>query len=412
MAGTPVNDHYLQLAYQQSLDWLYRQTRGDAPRDPRRMCRLVEALGLTLPGRTVHVVGTNGKGTVTAMAAASGSAAGLRSGRFISPHVEDFRERIAVDGEPIGREEVVAFVERVRSLTLPFTPAFFELCLALALEHFERRGVAFAAIEAGVGALRDATSVITGVAAVAITPVALDHLETLGPSLADIARDKSAAIRPGVPAASAVQPQEVLEVLTGAARRRGSRLQVDRPDSELFELPSGVPVQSDPVRRRNQRLAAATIRLAGGVSEAALAAGLQTAPLPGRGERFRVGDVEVLLDGAHDPAAAAALAERAGRDYVLLFGSLRRKQGEVTLRALETAALSVFVTTAGGEPITVSRSATRTFLPEPGSALAAALAACPAGGLLVVGGSLYLAGELRPVLRELSASTPLGARVG
>ncbi|MEX2542975.1 MAG: hypothetical protein WD314_14295 [Trueperaceae bacterium] len=412
MTGTNTNDFDLQIAYRQSLDWLYRQTRGDAPRDPLRMSRLIDALGLSLPGHVVHVVGTNGKGTVAAMSAAAASAAGLRSGRFISPHVEDFRERIAVDGEPIGRAEVVSFVERVRSSRLPFTPAFFELCLALALDHFERLGVAFAAVEAGVGALHDATAVITGVAAVAITPVALDHLETLGPRLADIALDKSAAIRAGVPAASAVQPPEVLEVLAAAARRRGARLHIDRPASDLFELPSGMAVQSDPVRRRNQRLAAATIRLAGGVDEPALAAGLQTPPLPGRGERFRVGPVEVLLDGAHDPAAAAALAERAGRDYVLLFGSLRRKQGEATLQALEPAALRVFVTTAGGEPITVSPSATRTFLAEPRTALAAALEACAAGRLLVVGGSLYLAGELRPVLRELSARSPQAARVG
>lgn len=407
---TPVNDRDLQFAYQRSLDWLYRQTRGDALRDPLRMMRLIETLELSQPRRSVHVVGTNGKGTVTAMSAAAASAAGLRSGRFISPHVEDFRERIAVDGEPIGREAVIDFVERVRTSTLPFTPAFFELCLALALDHFRRQGVVFAAVEAGVGALYDATSVITGVAAVAITPVALDHLETLGPSLVDIARDKSAAIRSGVPAASAMQSPEVLDVLSERARRAGAELQVDHPGSRLFELPSGMREQLDPVRRRNQRLAAATVRLAGGIGEPALAAGLQIAPLPGRGERFRIGDIEVLLDGAHDPAAAAALAERAGRDYVLLFGSLRRKQGEATLQALEPAALRVFVSPAGGEPISVAGSPGRTFLASPGAALEAALEACPAAGLLVVGGSLYLAGELRATLRQLSTATPKSAR--
>jgi dihydrofolate synthase/folylpolyglutamate synthase len=407
-------DRTLELAYRQSLDWLYRQTRGEAARDPGRMTALIEALGLAVPPRTVHVVGTNGKGTVTAMTAAAASAAGVRSGRFISPHVEDFSERISVDGIPIGREEVVSFVERVRSMTLPLAPAFFELCLALALEHFGRKGVEFTAMEAGVGARRDATMAVGNTCAVAITPIALDHLETLGPGLEDIARDKSAAIRPGVPVASAHQPAEVLAVLESAAARQGTVLEVDRPDNRLFAPPDRLGHQPDPVRLRNQRLACATVRLALAVPDDALLAGLEIAPLPGRGERFLIGDVEVLLDGAHDPAAGAALAERAGREYVLLFGSLRRKQGEDTLRALEPLARRAFLTSAGGEPISVAPSASRTLIEDPGEALQAALAACAPGSLLVIGGSLYLAGSLRPLLRQLSSqqSGPAETRVG
>jgi dihydrofolate synthase/folylpolyglutamate synthase len=392
-----------EASYRESLAWLFGQTRGDAPRDVARMKRLIDALDLRTPPRIAQVVGTNGKGTVTSMTAAAATAAGVRSGCFTSPHVEDFRERIAVDGRLIGREEVVAFVDRVRSATLPLTPAFFEITLAMALDHFERSGVAFAAVEAGVGALHDATSALSDVAVAAITPIALDHLETLGPGLREIARDKAAAIRSGVPAAAAAQPPEVTEVLVRVARERGSELRIDSPDDALFTLPSALVEDGDPVRRRNQRLAAATVRLLRGVSETALAAGLAVAPLPGRGERFRVGTVEVLLDGAHDPAAAAALAERAGREYVLLFGSLRRKQGEATLAALEPRSTRVFVTGAGGEPSAVASAGNRTVVPDPAEALARAFAACPAGGLLVIGGSLYLAGELRPLLRSLAA---------
>jgi dihydrofolate synthase/folylpolyglutamate synthase len=403
MTASASPDQTLERAYGRSLDWLYRQTRGEAPRDPGRMTALMEALGLGVPARTVHVVGTNGKGTVTAMTAAAASAAGLRSGRFISPHVEDFSERISVDGVPIGREEVVSFVERVRSMKLPHAPAFFELCLALALEHFGRMGVGFAAIEAGVGARRDATMAVGNTCCVALTPIALDHLETLGPGLQDIARDKSAAIRPGVPAASAPQTAEVLAVLESAAAAQGTSLEVDHPDSEIFAPPPGLGRQPDPVRLRNQRLACATARLALAVPDEALLAGLEIAPLPGRGERFLVGDVDVLLDGAHDPAAGAALAERAGREYVLLFGSLRRKQGEATFRALEPQARRAFLTSVGDEPISVAPSPSRTLIEDPREALQEALAACPPGGLLVIGGSLYLAGALRPLLRRLSS---------
>jgi dihydrofolate synthase/folylpolyglutamate synthase len=407
MTAATVNDS-LDLGYRACLAWLFGQTRGDAPRDPARMEQLADALGLAMPRRTVHVVGTNGKGTVTTMVAASATASGLRSGAFLSPHVEDFSERISVDGEAIGREEVIDFVARVRSAKLPFAPAFFELCLAMALDHFERRGVTFAAVEAGVGARRDATAILRNVAAVAVTPIALDHLSTLGPTLEDVAGDKAAAIRPSVATASATQAAEVLAVLTEAARRQRSRLHVDDPADPLFELPAALSERADPVRRRNQRLAAATVRLLNDVSEDALAAGLSTPALPGRGERFLVDGVEVLLDGAHDPSAGAALVERAGREYTLLFGALGRKQGEATLEALERRATRVFVTSAGREPPAVSPGPTRTVIREPPSALRAALEACRAGELLVIGGSLYLAGELRPLLRDLSGR---GSRV-
>ena len=366
------------------------------------MRRLVEALGLDFPARSVHVVGTNGKGTVTSMCAAALTASGVRSGSFISPHVEDFRERISVDGESISRLEVVEFVERIRTARLPLAPAFFELTLALALEHFRRSGVQFAAFEAGVGAQRDATAVLEGVAGVAITPISLDHVETLGPTLAHIARDKGAAMRPGVPVSTSQQPPEVLTVLEEEARRLVCELRVETPGDPLFERPAAAGPETDRVRRANSRLATAVLRRLGDVPEAAIAAGLAIPPLPGRGERFHVGEVTVLLDGAHDPAAGEALAGRADRDYVLLFGSLRRKQGEATLRALERGSRRTFVTSAGGDPIGVEATSGRTVIPEPREALRAALAACPPDGLLVVGGSLYLAGELRPHLRELS----------
>lgn len=405
MAGDQAPGGADKQVYQRSLDWLYQQSRGEAPRDPLRMASLIEALELTLPPRSLYVVGTNGKGTVTSMSAAALTAAGVRCGWFTSPHVEDFSERIGVDGVAIRRCEVIAFVEHVRGLTLPFRPAFFELCLAMAFDHFQRANVAFAAVEAGVGARNDATAVLTGVSVTAVTPIALDHLDTLGPTLTDIARDKSAAIRPGIPVASARQAPEVLEVLTAACRESGSPLHVDDPDDDLFRLPQSIAREPDPVRQRNQRLAAATARLSGAVPEGALAAGLSIAPLPGRGERFMVGDAEVLLDGAHDPAAAASLIERTGREYVLVFGSLAKKQGEATLQVLEPSARQVFVTDANGEASNLERVRDRNYIAKPEEALRMALAQCGPGSLLIVAGSLYLAGELRPLLRDLADST-------
>ncbi|MEX2534199.1 MAG: hypothetical protein WD273_01250, partial [Trueperaceae bacterium] len=134
----PNSDNHSELAYRESLSWLYRQTRGSEPRDPARMARLIEALSLEMPARSVHVVGTNGKGTVTSMIAAGVAAAGVDSGSFLSPHVEDFRERISVNGRPIDPQQVVEFVDLVRSVGLPSAPAFFEITLAMALHHFKR----------------------------------------------------------------------------------------------------------------------------------------------------------------------------------------------------------------------------------------------------------------------------------
>lgn len=404
-------DETVEFAYRECLDWLYRQTRAGAPREPERMRELLSALSLSSPPRVAHVVGTNGKGTVTAMTAAAGTAAGLRSGRFLSPHVEDFCERIAVDGRPIDKEQVIDFCERVRSRSLGVAPAFFELCLAMALDHFATCGVSLAVMEAGVGARRDATAVLENVEAVAVTPIALDHLDTLGPTLGHIAADKAAALRRGAHAASAVQAPEVLAVLEDAAGRTGTRLHVDSHSDPLFTPPQGMPHEPDPVRGRNQRLAAAVSRLLG-LSEEAVAAGLQAPPLPGRGERFNVEGTEVILDGAHDPAAAAALLERAGRPFVLLFGGLPRKQAEATLRVLEGGSTRTFVTAAGGEAIAVATTPARTVIESPGNALDVALVAAKHSGLLLIAGSLYLAGELRPLLRHRSSAGNAAGKPG
>ncbi|MEJ2289552.1 MAG: Mur ligase family protein, partial [Deinococcales bacterium] len=201
------------------------------------MATLARALELHAPDRLVHVVGTNGKGTVTAMIDEGLRAWGYSSGRFVSPHVEDFRERIAVDGRPVSRETVRHFVARAAGLELDPSPAFFEWTLALALSAFARAGVEWAVIEAGVGGAHDATRALGPVELVVLTNVGLDHLETLGPDLASIARDKAGAFRPGVPAITGARG-EALMVVALEARRVGAPLYVARPGDPLFTAPS------------------------------------------------------------------------------------------------------------------------------------------------------------------------------
>lgn len=380
------------MTYDEATAWLYRQTRGGAPRDPRRMQQLVAQLGLGFPERTVHVTGTNGKGTVTAMIAAGLTAAGYRTGRFTSPHVESFCERIAVDGALIPPEAVAAFVAQVAPLALTPPPAFFEWSLALALAHFARERVSWAVIEAGVGVARDATAITENVQLALLTNVTLEHQEVLGPDVAAIARDKSAVIRPGVPLVTAAAG-EALAVIRARARACASPLYV-LSETPLFALPEGFDDDGDPARRQNARLAAAGMRLLG-LPEAAVAAGL-CARLPARRERFWLAGRQVILDGAHNPAAAQLLRRSLTTPYVLLFGALARKQGEATLAELAPGALATIITAVDGAPGVAT--AGRRYVAEPEAALQAALELCPPGACVLISGSLYLAGRLRRLL--------------
>lgn len=394
--------------YREALAWLYARQRGSAPRDPERMAALLRALELRPPADFVHVVGTNGKGTVTAMIDAGLRAQGTRSGRFVSPHVEDFRERVSLDGRPVSREAVRRFVARARRLSLDPPPAFFEWTLALALAAFERAGLPWAVIEAGVGGARDATRALEPARLVVLTNVALDHLETLGPDVSAIARDKAGAIRAGVPVLTGARG-EALAVIRAEAARLGAPLHVDDGRDTLFEV--ALEPGTAPARAANARLAAGALRSLG-VPEKAVAAAVRAAPLPGRGERFRLRGSDVLLDGAHDPAAAALLASSLEPGYLLLFGALPRKQGAATLAALEPGAAAVVLTEATpGEPPLIDLTG-RLFVPDPVAALERALALRPPGALVVVAGSLYLAGRIRPTLRRRArlAAAPLPAR--
>ena len=156
-------------------------------------------LHIPQPERSIHITGTNGKGSVSNLIAAGLQQAGLRVGRFSSPHVTDFRERIAVNGELISETEVSQFISKVRKLKPPVQNAFFELSFALALQTFAERSVNVAVVEAGVGAARDATIVLENVALSILTNVSLDHQGTLGPDIQSITQDKAAVVRAGTP---------------------------------------------------------------------------------------------------------------------------------------------------------------------------------------------------------------------
>jgi dihydrofolate synthase/folylpolyglutamate synthase len=148
--------------------------------------------------RSVHVGGTNGKGSVSHMLAAACQAQGLKTGLYVSPHYKDFRERIKLNGQYIPRQDVVRFVKQNRSAIERIQPSFFEMCVAMAFDFFARKKVDIAIIEVGLGGRLDSTNVITPLLSV-ITNISYDHQNILGDTLPQIAFEKAGIIKPGVP---------------------------------------------------------------------------------------------------------------------------------------------------------------------------------------------------------------------
>ena len=173
--------------------------------------------------RSIHVAGTNGKGSTSHLIAAVLQAAGYKVGLYTSPHLVDFRERIRINGQPIPQQEVVDFVEKIRNPQSPISrinPSFFEITMALAFDYFAQQQVDIAVVEVGLGGRLDSTNIITPLLSV-ITNIGFDHTEFLGNTLADIAREKAGIIKPNVPCVIGETDPETAPVFIEAAKRNG-----------------------------------------------------------------------------------------------------------------------------------------------------------------------------------------------
>ena len=379
-----------------------------------RVERALEALGH--PERAapaLHVAGTNGKGSTCAMAAAALRAAGLRTGLYTSPHLAAFNERIQVDGAPVDDAALARAVAAVRA-ACPWHErggpeerlTYFEVATLAAFVHLAEARVDVMVVEVGLGGRLDATNALRP-AVTAVARIGLDHTRLLGGTLAEVAREKAGIFKPGVPALlHAVQPPGVLEVLRAEATRRGAPWEVapsgwDGPLSLL-----------GPHQQGNAGLAVAALRAlrrAGvPVDEPSIAAGLARAAWPGRLERLG----GALLDGAHNPDGAAALAAalralHPGRPVELVFGVLSDKDHAGMLAALAGAVRRIHVvapaTPRARPAVEVRALAASLGLDADAHASAADAIACARhaasdGALVCVAGSLYLVGEARALL--------------
>jgi len=199
--------HIVQtMTYQQTIDYLFSQLPmysriGAAAykedlHNTIALCNAIENPQTKF--KSIHIAGTNGKGSTSHMLAAILQQAGYKTGLYTSPHLKDFRERIKVNGEMISREHVVDFVERTKIISEKINPSFFELTVAMAFDHFEKQQVDIAVIETGLGGRLDSTNIITPILSI-ITNIGYDHMDILGDTLEKIASEKAGIIKPGVP---------------------------------------------------------------------------------------------------------------------------------------------------------------------------------------------------------------------
>ena len=377
----------------ENINWLYARRRTGT-RGPERARSILARLDdPQTQFDAIHVVGTNGKGSVCAMLDAGLQASGSRVGRFTSPHLTNFQERIVVDGQEIPEKDVLEFLNWARLHAQE--GAFFDLTIALAFAYFARMRVDIAVVEAGVGGESDATMTLERVKLLVLTNVDFDHVETLGPSLRDIALDKSGAIRPGVPVVTAATGR-ALEVIRSRALDRGAPLHLLDESDPLFGLPRAPRLQGRH-QLENARLAAAGLRILGH-GEASISAALE-ASWPARFEVFAFDARTVIVDGAHNPAGAQALADSLEPGFALVFGAFERKNAHAVLEPLLALASSLaFVAPPGGQaadPHLLALEHGGTAFDRPEDALRHALGRVAQGGRVVVTGSLYLAGLTR-----------------
>jgi len=367
---------------------------------------------------SVHIAGTNGKGSVAALVEAAARTARIRTGLYTSPHLQRLTERIRIRGEEIAPQELAPAASAVRAAAerllaagrLDLAPSFFEIVTAVGMLAFARAGIELGVIEVGLGGRLDATNVLAPRVAV-FTPIGLDHEAYLGSTVSAIAAEKAGILKPGIPRAlSAIQTPEAAAVLAERAAAAGVPLRA-LTAADIAAAPATALRGRHQVE--NAALAAAVcaeLRSQGwDLTPAAVTGGFAAARWPGRLERIAERP-DVYLDGAHNPMAARALAayldefrERHAAP-VLIYGSMRDKAIEEICELLFPRAAAVVITAPRQpralDPAALARAcgglapAVETA-PDYPSALAAARRRAGAEGAIFVTGSLYLVGEAR-----------------
>jgi dihydrofolate synthase / folylpolyglutamate synthase len=378
-------------------------------------------------GRYIHVAGTNGKGSVAAMLSAVLTRAGYPVSLFTSPHLVDFTERFRLRDEDIGPERLLRLINEVReAVDEAELPTFFEFAAAMAFLYFFQEGADPIILETGMGGRLDATNIVQPLVSV-ITNISLDHQEHLGAGLTAIAGEKAGIIKPGAPLVTYARQKRVLAVFEQRGRELGAPLYLGGRDFRTRGGPGGrfsyqglgerLSQLSLPLTGRHQyRNAAVALavlellqRQGYAISEAAIREGLGRTRWPGRLEQVTQ-DPRILLDGAHNPAAALTLAQalrrwRANGRLILVMGVMADKDVDTILARLLPLAQTVIFTQpqyfrAAATGDLARRAAAFSHLevrevPRVAQAIEQAQSLAGPGDRIVVTGSLYTVGEAK-----------------
>ena len=421
-------DYQEALAYIHAVHW-----QGHKPGLDRTRA-LLAALGDPHKGlRFVHVAGTNGKGSTAAMLDSCLRCAGYRVGLFTSPYINRFNERIQVDGVPIPDGDLVRLVEQVRpaASAMADVPTEFELITALGMLYFARERCDIVVLEVGLGGALDSTNVIDPPACAVITALGMDHVQELGPTLADIAAAKAGIIKPGSPVVSYGGAPEADRVIADAAAACGAPLTVADfarltlrgagLEGQTFDYDGLTGLTLPLLARYQPRNAVVAIealralRARGWqIPDSAIRQGLAQVRWPGRFELLRR-DPPFLLDGSHNAHGMRATADslRAlfpGEKFVFLVSIMADKDADEMLRLLLPLAKG-FVTVTAPSPRAIPASELAARIEalggraEPAGGIPAAVARVwelAAGGPAAALGTLYFSGEVREAVAGLA----------
>jgi dihydrofolate synthase/folylpolyglutamate synthase len=352
---------------------------------------------------SVHVAGTNGKGSVCAMVESIARAEGMKTGLYTSPHLCRFAERIRLDGAPVTDDTLAALLEQALEPALDLS--FFEAATMAALLAFREAKVDIAIVEVGLGGRLDATNVLPTPRAAAITRIAFDHMDRLGSTLVAIAREKAGIAKPGLDIVVGPVEGDVRRAIDEVARAHGATTS----DLAGIDTPSHIGLAG--AHQRDNARIAAVLGARIGATAGAIERGIAQVQWPGRLERIGA----FLLDAAHNPDGASALAAHLASlalpagDVALVFGTLGDKDWPPMLDALAPyAARRVYIAPHGAARNAVDPDAMAARHPgATARSMAEALSLVGSSPLVVVAGSLVLLGDARAQLLGLPRDPPV-----
>lgn len=431
------------MNYQEAISYLNELNTFGIRLGLDRIKRLMELLGNPEKKyKVIHITGTNGKGSTTAMLAAILRNAKIKTGMYTSPHLESYTERIQLDGRRIGEEEFAAAVAAVREAVVQMlaegmeNPTQFEVLTAAALLFFANQSVEYAVVEVGLGGLLDSTNIVSPEVAV-ITNVAVEHADRCGGTLEGIASHKAGIIKDGVPVVTAASGA-ALEIIRQTAEEKSADVFVFGEDFDgTFKTFDGINQEiafsADLMgvsmrcglhllgrhQIENASLAIMTALILANNDERITAETVHNALLtvtwPGRFEIFSLNGVRIIVDGAHNPAGAAVLRENINTYFPdqpvhFLLGILKDKDIDTILSSLIYPADSVVVTepeserAAPADFVAQKITAQRVIRAQSVADGLKCVLADAAGDMICVAGSLYLIGHVRSLLLEMGAA--------